>query len=170
MSARGIQEGAVEAVMAYLAFFVGHLVNSNSMLCHWDRHRQAAGTALARHAAIPHRVFVERNPVGFLNQWLSTVVATFKACEALPRAATVRLADAANLPFQDDYFDAIVTDPPYYDSVQYAELASYFWVWESWICPPIESSFGRAAMARAIETKRGDDANAYREGHVQSLA
>lgn len=36
---------------------------------------------------------------------------------------------AARLPLADQSVDAIVTDPPYYDSVQYSDLSAFFRVW-----------------------------------------
>jgi adenine-specific DNA methylase len=30
----------------------------------------------------------------------------------------------------EDEFDAVITDPPYYDNVMYSELADYFYVWQ----------------------------------------
>jgi putative DNA methylase len=33
------------------------------------------------------------------------------------------------LPFQENYFDAVITDPPYYDNVSYSNLADFFYVW-----------------------------------------
>ena len=38
-------------------------------------------------------------------------------------------ADAAAQPLPDDAADAIVTDPPYYDAVPYADLSDFFFVW-----------------------------------------
>ncbi|MEF8813277.1 MAG: DNA methyltransferase [Halovenus sp.] len=41
--------------------------------------------------------------------------------------------DSATLPFLDELageVDAVITDPPYYDSVQYSELADFFYVWQ----------------------------------------
>lgn len=40
--------------------------------------------------------------------------------------------NSADLPFSDKLsgeVDAVITDPPYYDSVQYSELADFFYVW-----------------------------------------
>lgn len=40
--------------------------------------------------------------------------------------------NSANLPFSNELegkVDAVITDPPYYDSVQYSELADFFYVW-----------------------------------------
>jgi len=36
---------------------------------------------------------------------------------------------ATDLPYPDDYFDAVITDPPYYDNINYAELSDFFYVW-----------------------------------------
>jgi putative DNA methylase len=36
---------------------------------------------------------------------------------------------ASQLPYPDNYFDAILTDPPYYDNVPYSHLADFFYVW-----------------------------------------
>jgi len=36
---------------------------------------------------------------------------------------------ATNLPFPDGSMDAVITDPPYYDSVSYSNLADAFYVW-----------------------------------------
>jgi len=38
-------------------------------------------------------------------------------------------ASTTSLPYPDNYFDAVITDPPYYDNVNYAELSDFFYVW-----------------------------------------
>lgn len=38
-------------------------------------------------------------------------------------------ADSACLPYSDDSFDLVVTDPPYFDNVHYSELADFFHSW-----------------------------------------
>jgi len=42
---------------------------------------------------------------------------------------TVQQADAAAHPLPNDAAQAIITDPPYYYSVQYADLSDFFYVW-----------------------------------------
>ena len=37
--------------------------------------------------------------------------------------------DSGDLPIADNFVDMVVTDPPYYDSVQYSDLAAFFRVW-----------------------------------------
>ena len=36
---------------------------------------------------------------------------------------------ATSLPLESGSVSAVVTDPPYYDNVMYAELSDYFYVW-----------------------------------------
>jgi len=42
---------------------------------------------------------------------------------------TVLQASATELPYPDNYFDAVFTDPPYYNNVPYADLSDFFYVW-----------------------------------------
>ena len=43
--------------------------------------------------------------------------------------------DSRDLPLADGSVDVVVTDPPYYNSVQYADLASFFRVWLARLVP-----------------------------------
>jgi len=36
---------------------------------------------------------------------------------------------ATALPWPDNFFDAVLTDPPYYDNVPYSDLSDFFYVW-----------------------------------------
>lgn len=49
-----------------------------------------------------------------------------KDLEIIPQ---VIQASAISLPYPDNYFDAIITDPPYYDNVPYSYLSDFFYVW-----------------------------------------
>lgn len=41
----------------------------------------------------------------------------------------VQQGSASSMPLHDDSVDFVVTDPPYYDSVQYTDLSAFFRVW-----------------------------------------
>jgi len=41
----------------------------------------------------------------------------------------VHWGSATELPYPDDFFDAVLTDPPYYDNVNYSALSDFFYVW-----------------------------------------
>ena len=38
-------------------------------------------------------------------------------------------SSATELPYPDNYFDVVFTDPPYYDNVPYSYLSDFFYVW-----------------------------------------
>lgn len=75
--------------------------------------------------------FIETAPLGFgSGSWESSVGNVWSSIEPLLRlepAAEVRAGSADNLPFPDRYFDAVVTDPPYYDAVPYSDLSDFFY-------------------------------------------
>src|SRR5262245_13811718 len=45
------------------------------------------------------------------------------------RSVTIRCADSAQIELESASLDAVFTDPPYYGSVQYAELMDFCYVW-----------------------------------------
>ncbi len=58
-----------------------------------------------------------------------TEVHSWEELQQTPHAFWVMHRDARQLPLPDESIDFIVTDPPYYDSVQYSDLAAFFRVW-----------------------------------------
>jgi len=43
--------------------------------------------------------------------------------------ATVSQSSATSIPYPDSFFNAVFTDPPYYDNVPYSYLSDFFYVW-----------------------------------------
>ncbi|MCI0419225.1 MAG: DUF1156 domain-containing protein, partial [Acidobacteria bacterium] len=77
--------------------------------------------------------FAEANPVvDTSGSWPSAVdyVATAIEGFVMPNGpATVIRGSALKTAWPDEVFDAIITDPPYYDSRSYSNLADHFFVW-----------------------------------------
>ncbi|TLD43575.1 MAG: Adenine-specific DNA methylase containing a Zn-ribbon [Candidatus Jettenia ecosi] len=42
---------------------------------------------------------------------------------------TITQSSASSLPYSDNFFEAVFTDPPYYNNVPYADLSDFFYVW-----------------------------------------
>lgn len=64
--------------------------------------------------------------------------------------------DSRNLPVDDHSVDLIVTDPPYYDSVQYSDLATFFRVWLARLLPDeVEWTYDEARSAVATKATVG---------------
>lgn len=45
------------------------------------------------------------------------------------KSARLRRENAMALPFRDGSVDAVVTDPPYYDMIEYSDASDFFYVW-----------------------------------------
>src|SRR5439155_7116667 len=78
--------------------------------------------------------FCEANPFsewsGGLNNAVDWVAEALEHARlALARSAEVQLADARAVPLPDESAQAWFTDPPYYDSVPYADLSDFFFSW-----------------------------------------
>lgn len=64
--------------------------------------------------------------------------------------------DARRLPIADHSVDFVVTDPPYYDSVQYSDLAAFFRVWLARLLP-MEVDWRYEEADSAVATKAADN-------------
>lgn len=71
--------------------------------------------------------------------------------------------DSRDLPIDDHSVDLIVTDPPYYDSVQYSNLAAFFRVWLARLLPDeVKWTYNEAHSAVAI--RANDDNSSFMTG------
>lgn len=62
----------------------------------------------------------------------------------------VKQLDSSHVPLPDSSVDFVVTDPPYFDSVQYSDLSHFFRVWLQWFCPKeADWDFGHLGSAVA---------------------
>jgi len=77
--------------------------------------------------------------------------------------------DSRDLPIESHSVDLIVTDPPYYDSVQYSDLAAFFRVWLARLLPDeVEWTYDEAHSA--VAAKATDDASSFMRALVGILA
>ncbi|RIH74148.1 hypothetical protein Mhypo_03502 [Meiothermus hypogaeus] len=60
-------------------------------------------------------------------EWVNKVIE--HGAESAANEGFVLRGTATRLPFEDGFLDAIITDPPYYDAVPYADLSDFFYVW-----------------------------------------
>ena len=71
--------------------------------------------------------------------------------------------DSRDLPIDDHSVDLIVTDPPYYDSVQYSNLAAFFRVWLARLLPD-EVNWTYNEAHSAVATRATDDSGNFMTG------
>ena len=123
-----------EAVLACLAPSISRLADRGSALATWTNDPEKIRSTFARFALPIVWDFAESCPLadttgGFVQaiEWIARVVehlqdaaAQSPGAQVLRRSATETLSGS---------FDAIVTDPPYYDAIPYSDLMDFFHVW-----------------------------------------
>ncbi len=121
-----------EAISVLLSATIGKLADYNSEFCTWHINRQTIGHTFARYALPMTTDFAECNPVGAVSgglssavQWVALVI---EHLQKVASATTKVVLGSADEP-RDLRFDAVVTDPPYYDSIPYADISDFFYVW-----------------------------------------
>ena len=135
MRSTGMEAERAKAVATYLGMVVDRIADRSSTLCRWDSSASAEKTAntFARQALPMTWDFSEANPFGGasgdLAGQLEYVIAVIEHCSDAGAPVRVIRGSATELPFGDAEFDAVITDPPYYDNVPYSDLSDFFYVW-----------------------------------------
>jgi putative DNA methylase len=133
MLADGIDADRARAITTYLAFAIDRLSDRGSTLSHWNSARETTENTYARQALPMTWDFSETNPFGGssgdLRMHLENIGKVVEHCAASGRPVRVLRGSATDLPYGDGEFDAVVTDPPYYDNISYADLSDFFYVW-----------------------------------------
>lgn len=135
MLAEQMEPDFCKAVATYLALVVDRQADYNSVLCNWHNSGEKVGHTLNRQALGMVWDYFELYPFsGASGDWesaLDWVERVIAHCSAISdvRPANVSQGNAASLPWSDNWFDAVITDPPYYDSVPYSHLSDFFYVW-----------------------------------------
>jgi putative DNA methylase len=131
-------EEYARAISIYLGIMIDKLATKNSNLVVYNVVGEKIEQVFARQAIGMVWDYVELNPftdVGWHNmqEWVEGVI---KHCEKIPHVSStsqivpkVSQSSATSLSFGDNFFDAIITDPPYYDNVPYSYLSDFFYVW-----------------------------------------
>lgn len=133
MLEEGIVPERARAISTYLAMLIDRAADYSSTLCHWHSRNAKPETTFARQALPMTWDFAEVNPfggaAGDLLASLSGMIQAIEHCARSGQPVRVVRGSADELPFEDSEFDAVITDPPYYDNITYADLSDYFYVW-----------------------------------------
>ncbi len=122
------------AIMTCLAGMVDRLASFSSAQCIWlciEGERTA--NTFGRHALPMVWDFSETAPFNEENAgWpmaLERVIPAIESANVSNMQAWLLRGSATDLSCQRHSIDAVITDPPYYDNVPYADISDFFYVW-----------------------------------------
>jgi len=122
-----------EAIMAFLAAVIDRCANRSSTLCMWGVSTEKIEQTFARFALPIHWDFPESNPFSGASgnyrdsvDWVAWFCSHSMAAAGNERIRAICQSAARAV---DSGYDAVVTDPPYYDAIPYSDLMDFFYVW-----------------------------------------
>lgn len=132
------------AIITYLAVAQDKAADYNAILSTWETARQIVKHVFKRHDFAFSWSFAEFDASRNLFPWvIEQVIDAFSGIAALlapaaigtpygalPGVSGIYQGTASDIPrLADGQIASIVTDPPYYDNVMYAECSDFFYVW-----------------------------------------
>lgn len=133
MRSEGYSDELFRAVAAYLGIIVDRMADRGSSLCRWDPSYTKTQSTFGRPALPFVWDYSETNPFGDssgdMRQALDWILAVIRETSGIPDRATIERGNASKLSLPESSMDAVITDPPYYDNVPYADISDYFYVW-----------------------------------------
>jgi adenine-specific DNA methylase len=168
-------EQFARAVFLLLAFAVDKQADYSSSLCRWVARGEFIAGTLAGEKKFPMMVdFAESNPIGpGSGSWDNHIdwIARFIEHEsiAFSGVGTVCQASADERTLPTDAAAAMITDPPYYDSVPYSDLSDYFYVWLRRTVRGIEPLKDTALTPKSREMTVNHPADQEEKGRYEAL-
>jgi len=135
MLAQGTEPEFAKAVVTYLALGISRMTDRNSVLCRVIPQTEAIGFTFTRQALPMLWDYIEMNPLTHPSGWSALLedsisnIAHLTCISPVEDLPQVHHGTATDLPWPENFFDAVLTDPPYYDNVPYSDLADFFYVW-----------------------------------------
>ena len=128
----GADEEYAKAICTYLSLSVSKNADYGSSFASWHNSREVIRNIFARQAIAMIWDFAEVNYFSAsTGNWMAQINWIAKAVEhvpAIPNTGNSHQADASNAILADNGL-VIVTDPPYYKNINYADLSDFFYVW-----------------------------------------
>lgn len=130
---RSLDSKLKKAILTALAFAVNRGVSQNTSISRWDASRLTIKGAFSKQALAVVWDFAEANPFSDgSSNWDGAIEWIRKYIEAnciLQVSGTITQASATNIPLPADSAAALITDPPYFAAIPYADLSDFFYVW-----------------------------------------
>ena len=120
-----------KAISTYLGLWLDRIADKGSNLCLWRKTVETVEKLFGMATLPMIWNYGEANPFHVGANRLKTLLKPMLHLCLMDKESTTTTeqASAQNLPYSDNTFDAVLTDPPYYDNAAYAYLSDFFYVW-----------------------------------------
>ncbi|MDL0122724.1 DUF1156 domain-containing protein [Halobacterium salinarum] len=196
---REFEDAEARNIAEFLITGISNSLEYNSKLTKWHYRDQKGMNTFNRHAYIPRVQPVESNPLNSLENstavenFFSKVVTAKEYCErpfekiknqsngeveqffvnkeniTEDRVTGLNCKTSERMEEDDGSVDYVITDPPYYDNVQYSELSDYFYVWLRGVLQDEYEEFEPDLVPKAREIVANSSANKGEDFFVESL-
>ncbi len=123
-----------KAVITYLGILLDRGTAISTSFGRWDVSREGVQSPFSKQA-IPMmfdypEVYLLGDTTGSLNNQLDWITRYIESESNYPFSVELKNASSGDKSqFPDKYLTAVVTDPPYFDAIAYADLSDFFYVW-----------------------------------------
>jgi len=123
-----------EAVLTYLSFIFGKLIDRNCRAVKWDRTKEIFSSTMGQRGVAMMWDHAEVNPFVKGSGTLTTINDSILdgigySINKISNRGNITIL-RGSITHLEKPSKIIICDPPYYDDVQYAELSEFFYVWE----------------------------------------
>lgn len=197
---RKFDDADSQNIAEFLVTAVSSCLEYNSKLCKWHVGYQIGFNVFERHAYVYKVQPVAGNPLNTeenstaLENFANKVLQAKRYCErpfekiknqktgemnqyfperesiSEERVNCLHCKTSENLDEEDESIDYVITDPPYYDNVQYSEISNFFYVWLREVLSDEYEEFKPELVPKAREIVANNSANKDEEFFVESLA
>ena len=121
-----------KALACYMGVLLDRMADKNATLVPYNVVGEKIERVFGRQALVMVWDYVELNPFdsqGWPNMTNWVCRAVNHCVQASDYPASISYSSATAMPYEDEFFDAVLTDPPYYDNIFYASISDFFYVW-----------------------------------------
>lgn len=165
-------------VIGVLSSLIDQVVDWNCRLSMWIPQNEQVGRGFCGPGIAMLWDYAETDQLlrGPANLWdkLNRILKGIKSFEHSKGNISVEHAHAQRLPYADNFFDAIITDPPYYDNIYYSILADFFYAWKKPLLEKVEPDLFKADITDykyelVASARRAGDTQAAHESYCVEL-
>ncbi len=167
---QGYAEEYIDAVLINLALWIDRIAAFGNTMCRWSAGSEIVKTPFGGQSVPMMWDYPEVNPFADSSGTASTQLGymlnvLMRECEPPEPHVPSRilLGSATKMPLDDDSCEYVITDPPYGNSIAYADLSDFFYVW-------LKRSLGHhfPDVFRTPQTPKEEEATSHRHRHQGS--